>query len=276
VGPSTSISVIVPTRDRPRLLERCLDALVRQEGPALEIVVVDDGSFDAAAVRSVAGKHPRARIVRIERRGPAAARNAGVRAASHEIVLLTDDDCIPDPTWALALATSVKAGGAGAVGGRTVPLPGASAAVRATEVVARHLEERSDFLRTTNLGCRRELLEELPFDESFPAAAGEDREWTTRIRARGLSIAREPSAIVRHAPALDLAAFWRQHVRYGRAACALMQHKTSTFAPPSFYGGLIRSGFRDGPDTGVLVIVAQLATAFGFARERAARQTQGR
>jgi glycosyltransferase involved in cell wall biosynthesis len=266
------ISVVVPTRDRLTLLSRCLGALDRQEGVEPEILVVDDGSSDAAAVRRDAEEHTRTLVVRLEGGGPAAARNAGVQAATGEIVLFTDDDCIANPGWALALSASVATSGADAIGGTTLAVPGASAAVRATEVVARHLEARSDFLRTTNLGCRRDVLVELPFDESFPTAAGEDREWTARVRAHGLRIGRDPSAVVHHAPALDLLGFWRQHVRYGRAARALMSGGASRFAAPSFYGALVRSGFREGLDVGALVLVSQVATAAGYVLQSAGRR----
>jgi glycosyltransferase involved in cell wall biosynthesis len=235
-----------------------------QEGAELEIVVVDDGSADGPSVCATVERHPRARLVRLEGRGPAAARNAGVRAALGTIVLLTDDDCMPEPAWARTMAQALQA--ADAVGGATAAPVGASAAMRATEVVVRHVEERSGLVITANLGCHRELLLAFPFDESFPLAAGEDRDWTARVRESGRAVIREPSAIVVHAPALDLRRFWRQHVRYGMAARMLRSRGTFRVERPSFYGELVRSGFREGPLVGVFVLVAQAATAMGYLR----------
>jgi len=260
------ISVVVPTRDRPAPLARCLDALARQVGAEPEIVVVDDGSADPTSVRAVAERYPRTRIVRLEGRGPAAARNAGVQAASGTILLLTDDDCIPDPAWVRTLAESLSRDDVDAAGGLTVSPRGASAIVRATEVVIRHVEEHAGLLATANLGCRRQLFLDFPFDESFPLAAGEDRDWTARVRAGGRQVVRERSALVVHAPALDLRRFWRQHVRYGMAARTLMSRGTSRFQRPTFYRDLVRTGFREGPLVGVFVLVAQVATAIGYVR----------
>ncbi len=259
-----SVSVVVPTRNRPDVLARCLDALARQDDPPAEIVVVDDGSADPAPTRAVADRHPDARVVRLDGRGPAAARNAGVRAATGDVVLLTDDDCIPDTGWARALSAPLLAGEADAVGGLTLPPPDGSAAMRATEVVTDYLEEHAGLLGAGNLGCTRRLLLELPFDETFPLAAGEDREWTARVRGAGRRVVREQTAIVHHAPALDLRAFWRQHVRYGKAARALMTRGTSRFEGPSFYVGLVRAGFREGSAVGLLVLLSQAATLTGY------------
>jgi glycosyltransferase involved in cell wall biosynthesis len=275
VGADASLSVVVPTRDRPEALERCLEALRHQARAELDIVVVDDGSVDDAAVRETVARHTQARILRLEGKGPAAARNAGIRATTSAVVLMTDDDCIPEPDWARTLADSILEHGADAVGGLTMPPPWASAAARATEVVVRHVEETSGLVITANLGCRREVLLAFPFDESFPLAAGEDRDWSARVRAAGLNVAREPAAVVLHAPALGVRRFWRQHVRYGKAARTLMSRETSTFQGPAFYGGLFRSGFREGPVVGFFVLVAQLATVIGYVSARLRQMGDG-
>src|SRR5436190_13244656 len=91
------VSVVVPTRDRPELLRRCLGALEAQTLP-VEVVVIEDS----------------------EGRGPAWARNEGVRRASGEIVCFTDDDCAPEPGWAEALAMLILAGETQATAGRTL------------------------------------------------------------------------------------------------------------------------------------------------------------
>ena len=98
------VSVVVPTFNRPAALASCLDALARQDYPAdrYEMIVVDDGSAptEAAAIAETATRH-RVRLVRQENRGPAAARNAGVREAHGAYIAFTDDDCMPAPGWKL-------------------------------------------------------------------------------------------------------------------------------------------------------------------------------
>jgi glycosyltransferase involved in cell wall biosynthesis len=59
------ISVVVPTRDRPAALGRCLEALSAQTAlERLEVVVVDDRSLDASEIAAAVARHPHVRLVR--------------------------------------------------------------------------------------------------------------------------------------------------------------------------------------------------------------------
>src|SRR5207247_9815844 len=85
-APSTSnLTIVVPARDRPVQLERCLDAVVAA-CPASLVVVVDDGSTDPGPVYAASARRG-ARVIRHEvTRGPAAARNSGLDACSTPFV----------------------------------------------------------------------------------------------------------------------------------------------------------------------------------------------
>ncbi len=262
-------SIVVPTRDRPAVLARCLAALDNQADIELEVIVVDDGSADEAGVRAVADRYETTRVVRLAGLGPAAARNAGAAAATGETVLFTDDDCVPESDWAVTLAKAVGEGERGAVGGLAISADDAPAVVVASELIFRYVQERLQLLGTGNLGCRRELVLALPFDERFPLPAGEDREWCSRVVSAGGSLRLEPKAVVIHAPALDSRGFWRQHLRYGRGARRFARSPLGgPLQPVGFYTHLIATGFRHGPVSGGLVLVAQAATAVGYALER--------
>lgn len=256
----TPTSVVIPTRDRPGPLARCLAALDAQQGVELEVVVVDDGSRDPGAVRQVVSAHEGARLLRLEGRGPAAARNAGIREATGEILLLTDDDCVPSPGWAKGMADEVARTGALVVG-RTVHDPRRHL-VAASETIVLHAERRHRFAATRNVGIPRKLALAVPFDERFREAGGEDREWCRRLTERGTSLFEVESAVLVHEPELDLRRFWRQQLRYGRAA--------RTDGAPLSTGArsccqVVVAGFRRGAVTGGLVTLAQLATVVGYA-----------
>jgi GT2 family glycosyltransferase len=272
-----SVSVVVPTRDRPRKLVSCLGSL---PGQGDEVVVVDDGSVERERVAAIV-EEAGAKLVRLEGRGPAGARNAGVAAAGGEVVCFIDDDCEAEEGWVEALAGPIAAGEALAVGGRTVVAPDASAADRAWQAIANHLQATAaepgspspGFAPTCNLACSRALLLELPFDESFPAAAGEDRDWAARAAARGSAPAFAPDAVVAHRPELTASSFLRQQYRYGQGATRFrVASPGRRLGSPSFYAGLVRSGFEAGPSVGALVCAAQLATAAGVLTERVGRQ----
>jgi GT2 family glycosyltransferase len=268
------ISVVVPTRDRPDQLERCLAALERQTASdSIEVIVVDDGSTNRVAVEEVVKHRPQVRLVRQGSRGPAAARNSGVHAARGTYVCFTDDDCEPKAQWVERLAGSLSAGAAAAAGVTLSDSPGNPLA-EASEVITAALssvqngDERLSFAPSNNLACRAEVLAAIPFDETFPAAAGEDRDWCARLRAAGYVLVREPEAVIIHRQQLHLDNFWNQHVRYGRGAFRFRRTiGARSLEPATFYVGLLERGFRRGVRTGLLVALAQLGTAVGFIAE---------
>jgi glycosyltransferase involved in cell wall biosynthesis len=266
------VSVVVPTKDRPEKLRRCLAALA---GPH-ELVVVDDGSAQRGLVAEIV-RDAGAQVVRLERKGPAAARNAGVEAAGGEVVCFTDDDCEPAAGWVEKLMAPIVAGEARCAAGLTLVAADASPADRAWQTIANELQRAAavpgspspGFAPTCNLACSRSLLAELPFDESFPAAAGEDRDWSARAAARGAAPSFIPDARVIHRPSLDARSFLRQQFRYGRGAARFRAAETDRhLGSASFYAGLLRAGFVAGIAPGALVCAAQLATAAGALVER--------
>lgn len=269
------VSVVVPTRDRPGPLSASLTALEQQTARAFEIVVVDDGSRDPGAVAAVVAGAPRARLLRGGGRGPAAARNLGAAVARAPVVCFTDDDCRPSPGWIDALARSIDAGAAVAAGPTRNGRPGDPYGT-ASQTITNHLvgasfdpPGRVAFAPTSNLACRAEVHGSLPFDESYPLAAGEDRDWCARLADHDIAIAFQPSAEVTHHQDLSLGRFWRQQVRYGRGAfrCHRDRVPGDRLQPLRFYTGLLRAGFTRGVATGLLVVLAQVATAVGLASE---------
>lgn len=98
------ISVIIPTYNRARLLGEALESVLRQEEPAFEILVVDDGSTDETD--ELLRKHgDRVRVLRQENRGPAAARNLGIEQARGDYIAFLDSDDVWFP-WTLAVYRS--------------------------------------------------------------------------------------------------------------------------------------------------------------------------
>ena len=267
-------SVVIPTKDRPEALGRCLAALRGLAGA--EVVVVDDGSTQQKRVAEIA-QEAGAKLVRLEGIGPAAARNAGVQAAQWEVICFTDDDCEVGAGWVQRLVEPIVAGDAECTAGRTTVASDASAADRAWQAIANYLQQVAaepgssspGFASTCNLACSRKLLTELPFDESFPTAAGEDRDWAARAATRGSTPSFIPQALVTHRPDLDTRSFLRQQYRYGRGAARYRATEAGRkLGSPSFYTGLLKASFSQGLAPGLLVCAAQLATAAGIAVER--------
>jgi len=88
---SAKISVIIPTYNRQEFLVRAIESVLGQTCADFELIVVDDGSTDDTP-RCVAGYGGQVRYVYQENRGPAAARNTGIRAAEGELLAFLDSD----------------------------------------------------------------------------------------------------------------------------------------------------------------------------------------
>jgi cellulose synthase/poly-beta-1,6-N-acetylglucosamine synthase-like glycosyltransferase len=96
-----SASVVIATRHRPDLLDRCLRALGDQGVLPSAVVVVDNSNGDEAT-RIVAGARRASYLVE-PRRGVSRARNLGARQTTSDVVAYLDDDAVPDSDWLAAL-----------------------------------------------------------------------------------------------------------------------------------------------------------------------------
>jgi glycosyltransferase involved in cell wall biosynthesis len=224
------VSVVIPTRDRLERLEAALAALRAQtlEPDRFEIVVVDDGSTDGTRElleRALDGE-PRLRSVRLEGRGPAAARNAGWRAASAPFVAFTDDDCEPDPSWLETLLDARAANPDSILQGVTRPIPREAALLSRPFTRTRQIEEPSPWFATCNIAYPRELLERLDgFDELFPEALGEDTDLGWRALEQGARLEFAGRAVVHHAVEdLGPAGYMRHALRGADAVYAFRRH----------------------------------------------------
>lgn len=185
--------VVVPTTGRPALAT-LLAALGAAEGPLPQrVLLVDDrrGPPEPLTLRLPGTLAGRTAVLRSGGRGPAAARNAGWRAASAEWVAFLDDDVIPPAGWRADLARDLAGLGrdvAGSEGRIRVPLPRERPPTDWERNVA--ALERARWA-TADLACRRAALAAVGgFDERFPRAYREDADLGLRLTARGLRIVR--------------------------------------------------------------------------------------
>ena len=88
------ISVIIPVYNVEKYIKECLDSVIAQTYPKLEIIVVDDGSQDGSGkiLDEYAVRDSRIKVIHRENSGPSAARNTGIRAAAGEYLCFVDSD----------------------------------------------------------------------------------------------------------------------------------------------------------------------------------------
>ena len=232
--PAADVTVVVPARDRPGSLDRCLAGI--GAGPA-RVVVVDDGSRDPAAVAAVVARHGAELIVRAVNGGPAAARNTGLAAVRTPLVAFVDSDCRLPAGWLTDLLP-VLADGTAVVGPRIFGAGGPGALAR-FEAGSGPLDlggaagpvgpgARVGYLPAAVLLCRRDALG-AGFDESM--RVGEDVDLVWRVAEAGHPVRYEPRVVVEHETRPGFARWFAQRFGYGRSGAALAARHPDRLAP---------------------------------------------
>jgi len=282
-----NFSIIVPTHDRPQLLQLCLSAIARLNYPAeqFEVIIVDDGSKQASdPIISRFNTRLNLHLLKQSNAGPASARNLGAEHATGDYFAFTDDDCMPTRDWLWRLAESLRNKPDVAVCGKTLNFDDQNAFSIADQLISDYLvshynrdPENALFALGNNLAISREHYHGLEgFNADF--VTGEDREFCYRLRKMNLRLIHEPRAVVFHAHPLTLKTFFQRHYSYGKGSCRYHRrcggedHFFYKLEPLSFYANLIKYPFMtlQKPHatliTGML-IVSQSAICLGFANE---------
>jgi GT2 family glycosyltransferase len=215
---------VIPGRNAARTLERCLPSVVPllRGGELSEIVFVDDHSTDDT--RRVLAAFPEVRVLESAGHGAGAARNAGWRATTSELVWFVDADCVVERGAFARLEASRQRLDADVIGGSYSNLlpDRLLAELIHEEMAARHeaMGASATFAITANLLCRRSVLEALDgFDESLKLA--QDLDLAYRVLARGFRLRFDAQSRVGHFHETDLwrycykqarQGYWRMHL----------------------------------------------------------------
>jgi glycosyltransferase involved in cell wall biosynthesis len=275
-------TVIIPTHNRPRELQECLDALACQDYPKdqFEVIVVDDGSDPPLSAV------PGAQFLYQAHAGPAIARNTGAARASGQWLAFTDDDCRPAANWLKVLAGHLTKHPDHLLGGAVINLLADNPYSDASQQLISYLFAyyNSDcrqprFFTSNNMATSAASFQAAGgFDARLPRAAAEDRELCDRWLHQNRPMTFVPDAIVNHAHWLNFRQFWQQHYNYGRGAHyyhltrARRGGEPLQIEPWPFYSGLLRFPFGGASPRpfrlAMLLFIAQAANALGFLTER--------
>jgi len=205
-----TVSVVVPTRNRPEHVADCAAALLRCEG-LREVVFVDQSDDEKTAHIIEAIGDPRLRCERSALRGATNGRNAGIRATSGSVIAFTDDDCRPAPDWLTRIEQIFASDPAAAVVCGRVRVPeellsqgfaiGFEPHVR--EWIGRFPPPNEDWGITANLSARRSVFERLgKFDPLLgpgaPLLCGEEPDLLFRVLKAGLKVINAREVEVEH------------------------------------------------------------------------------
>jgi glycosyltransferase involved in cell wall biosynthesis len=200
--PSPEISIIIPNLNSP-IIDRTLAAIHQQDFDLAQVEVLVVGLDEPGLVR----EDDLVRLIRTNGPAtPAQARNIGLRQARGQLLCLTDADCLPYPEW-LAELTGPFAEDDVMVAGGGITFRAEGYWTLADNVswfypyLAYGDRGARPLLPSLNMCLRRQIVDEIGlFDERYPKAAGEDAEWTTRMRQAGHTLHFLPLAVIRHEP----------------------------------------------------------------------------
>lgn len=193
------ISVVIPTRNRRRLLGKCLESLAKQSlsKGGYEIIVVDDGSNDKTreTVEKFSKSVKNLKYFHQGNAGPAAARNLGVKQSSAPVVAFIDDDCVAGKNWLSNILDAFRKDvSAWAVEGRTLTRGGIGPFTHCI------VNKDGGMFMTCNMAFRKDKLKKAGgFDGRYKKANREDADAAFAAIERGGKIIFAEGALVHHA-----------------------------------------------------------------------------
>lgn len=215
---SPTVSIVIPTMNRPESLHKCLIHLSNQTLRAKEIIVVDS-SLDNRSAEMIAADFPSVHYLRNSRGAGATAtsRNIGLGEATGDIYATVDDDAFALPDWLEELCVQYVGPDIGGVGGRVrIGQPGEEKV--GTDQIGRLREDGSltgyfgahpgrvvqvDHLAGGNMSFRRQVLLAIGgIRDGYPGTClREETDLCLRVRAAGFKLLFTPEAIVDHVAA---------------------------------------------------------------------------
>jgi mycofactocin system glycosyltransferase len=209
--PPLTTTVVVPVRDRPDELGRCLRSL----GQSHPVVVVDDCSTDPVAIAAVCREHGAELVRRTVPGGPAAARNAALPRVCSDLVAFVDSDCQVPEGWVARLLGHFSDPLVVAVAPRVVN--GRSAGPRSPLDMGPRPATVSPGGAVPYVPSAAFVVRRAPLGDGFDASLrlGEDVDLVWRLHAAGWRIRYEPSVEVAHADPPTLGGRLRRRFAYG-------------------------------------------------------------
>ncbi|MDQ5821152.1 MAG: glycosyltransferase [Actinomycetota bacterium] len=219
MGGLPRVSVVVAAYNMKQTVGDCLDSLLAQSYPKdqVELIVVDNASTDGTS-RVLQAYEGRVRILHELKRGPAAARNAGLAAAQGDLVAFIDADCVADEEWLRNIVRQLDDPSVGIAGGTIHAARPCNWVERFGEAIHDHRQSievfRPPYVISMNWCSRLAVLRRLNFfDERFQRT--EDVDLSYRVVQAGYSLVFQPDAIVWHRNVRTLPALFKKGFQHG-------------------------------------------------------------
>jgi glycosyltransferase involved in cell wall biosynthesis len=205
------VSLVATVKDDGPSVEEFLASVRAQTRQPDEVIVVDGGSTDGTwellegADDVLALSEPGSNIAR--------GRNAAIRAAAHDVIAVTDADCVLDPEWLERIVLPIE-GGADVAAGFYRPFGDSVLQISAAAALPEQDEVRPGWMPSSrSLALRREAFEAAG---GYPEwlDVGEDMYLNHRLVENGARIELAPDAVTYWRIRPTLGATWRQYAAY--------------------------------------------------------------
>lgn len=225
-APAELVTVLVLARNEERSIAGCLESILSQDYPALQVIVLDAASRDTTAevVREVERRDTRVSLVRHSLEGIPESLNLGLAHARGRWLVRVDAHSRIAPGYVRRVVDHLREGGWGGVGGRKDGV----ASSPTGRAIAQALSSRFGVGNSTyHYGTRRKTVDHIPFG-AYPTElvralggwngslrANEDFELDYRIRRSGHQLLFDPAVVIQWETRESIGDLFRQYRRYG-------------------------------------------------------------
>ncbi|MBI2134863.1 glycosyltransferase [Candidatus Woesearchaeota archaeon] len=249
------ISVIIPTYNRIKKLERCINSILSQRyaKKMYEIIIIDDGGSDGTKIfaGNLIKKYDNIKIITNKsNKGPAYSRNIGIKNARGDIIALTDDDCVVNKDWLKQIDFSHKKNSNEfAIGGRILGSNPDTIFHKFRDFVTEYTLKRSlikknnyNYMPTCNISYKKDVFKKIGyFDESFKLASGEDVDINLRLLKIGKSVYLDKKILVYHDYPMSVKGLIKKSYSYGLYIPLIRKNhpKLNLFVPKNIYSTIL-------------------------------------
>jgi len=225
---SIKISIVIPAFNEGENIRECVRSLKAQDFPKddFEIIAVDNNSTDDTLELIKTLDIP----YTVEyTKGPAAAKNAGIKMATGNIIAFVDGDCVADGKWLKEIVTVFKDSNTGCVAGEIMAMEHENMSHLEQFLIKKgHLSQNQHvknpflpFAATANAAYRKEVFEKIGlFDEALHIGEDADMSWRMQLKTN-YKLTFSSSAVVSHPYETSLKALFRQKQRHACGGVAL-------------------------------------------------------
>lgn len=198
------VSIVVPVYNCENTIKMCMDSLLEIEYPKdkYEIIAVDNNSSDSS-LDILKSYNNKIKVFSESKKGPSAARNAGIKQSTGEIIVFTDSDCVVDKYWLKNIVIPFlepKSESIGVVAGKIKTLNSHSSIALSGDLIHDHKKAVSydvPYAISMNWASRKNVLSKVGyFDEDF--IRSQDSELALRIYRNGYRLVYVENAVIYH------------------------------------------------------------------------------